>query len=59
MTMTYIVRVFNGESLQTTMCFHDYGDAIEAEETFKQAGCAVVLISEATEDLGFDDYDAE
>ena len=55
MTMTYIVKVFNGEDLQTTLCFNDAADALEAEDTFKQAGRPVVVISEESDDSSFDE----
>lgn len=55
MTVTYIVKVFNDKDLQTTMCFDDAADALEAEETFKQAGRTVVVISEESDDSSFDE----
>lgn len=55
MITTFIVKVFKGDMLTITMCFDDYDDALKAQELFTSIGNTVVLISEESEDLSFDD----
>jgi hypothetical protein len=57
MTMTHIVKAFSHENLHSTLCFDDIADAVDAEETFKQAGKTVVMISEESDDLSVDECD--